>query len=656
MLDIGDGANLDKCICRGFAAEQNTTMYLGLVRIGRNTSVGLGSVVAPGTTIPDEACIGPNSSSWEVSDADESNRDLSGSKVPGVHFVLELLLCIPVAAIVAVCRAGPWVGGLVGLVKTEPVSSLDQVQATIDWFAQPHRIGFHYLALILNACFGPMAWFIAVYFIKGQLDGFIGKLTPGPAKSRSQLQRLRMALLKKIVPIAQFHKLTELFGSHYEITSILYRAMGAKVGSRVYWPGTGPTFQDFDLLDIGDNVVFGSRSHLVTSDGVGSEVVRIGNGAMVSDRVILLPGASLGSHTVLGSGALTRRNKAYAPDTVWVGSKHGEAVCLSSSAGSQRVTQQEEFNEKLEKSMTKISIKECSPSESTLVESESTTVEITPTSEPVESSPFGRAFYDGQAPYYVFGLFTIFAYSSFTTIFTAFYWNVATTSSIQIIARLLSNSVSVIMADSWWRPLIIYALFTAFISALMTIQAILALAIVIASKWALLGRRQPGNYDWDKSPYCQRWQLFLTIEKLRRHCYGGHGILGLLTGTHYTVLYFRALGATIGKDCALFAGGVPSLMFTEPDLLTLGDRVSVDDASLVSHINSRGVFNLNPLSVGDRSVLRSGSRLLSGARMGSDAVLLEHTLIMAGDVVDDGCTMQGWPADAFEGVRAPQEF
>ena len=47
----------------------------------------------------------------------------------------------------------------------------------------------------------------------------------------------------------------------------------------------------------------------------------------------------------------------------------------------------------------------------------------------------------------------------------------------------------------------------------------------------------------------------------------------MLTGTHWLVLYFRALGANIGKDCALFAGGAPSLMFTEPDLLTLGDRV-----------------------------------------------------------------------------------
>jgi hypothetical protein len=118
-------------------------------------------------------------------------------------------------------------------------------------------------------------------------------------------------------------------------------------------------------------------------------------------------------------------------------------------------------------------------------------------------------------------------------------------------------------------------------------------------------------------------------------------------------MYFRCLGADIGTDCSLFSSGTPSLYFTEPDLLHLGNRVCVDDASLVGHINTRGKFDLNPLYVGDRSVLRSGSRLLSGARMEPDTCLLEHTLVMAGDIVDQGSTSQGWPAEEFKGNRMP---
>lgn len=685
LITIEDGANLDKCICRGFAAEQNTTMYLGAIRVGKDSSVGVGSIVAPGTEVPDSACIGPNSSSWETSEAaSEENRDLSTGKVPGTHPILEWLIILPISLLVVFCRSGPWIAGLVGLVKIQPGESTDHVKTIIDWFAEPKRIGFHYLALVLNSYFGPMAWFVVAFILKKLLDITIGKLTPGPAHTRGNWQRFRMALLKKTVSGSQFHKLSEIFGAHYEFTSIMYRLMGAKVGERVYWPGTGPTVQDFDLIDVGNDVVFGSRSHMVTSDGTGSDFVKVGNNAMISDRVVLLPGATIGDRAVLGSGALTRRERYYPSDTVWVGSKAGEAICLSGQTSRSKrarssMVVKEEIDEK--KSLSRVSTRrvpeETANSSSTTLagrdadridpvwssqNSQNTTPAMSGRASfasgkdqekngapdaSESSSPFGRAFYEGKAPYRVFGLWTIFFYSSLITIFSAFYWNVATTSALQIVARIVNADHYYVNQEHAWRPLMIYCLFCASIAALQSAQAVLALGLVIGAKWVIMGRRHAGNYDWDKSSYCQRWQLYLACEKLRRHCYGGAGILGLLTGTHYAVMYFRSLGATIGKDCALFAGGLPSLMFTEPDLLTLGDRVSVDDASLVSHINSRGVFNLNPLSVGDRSVLRSGSRLLSGAAMGKDTVLLEHTLVMAGDVVEDGQVYQGWPGEQF---------
>ena len=57
------------------------------------------------------------------------------------------------------------------------------------------------------------------------------------------------------------------------------------------------------------------------------------------------------------------------------------------------------------------------------------------------------------------------------------------------------------------------------------------------------------------------------------------------------------MGAKIGKNCAIFAGGRAGLM-TEPDLVELGDNVALDDCSVVAHINSRGNFSLNALTIG----------------------------------------------------------
>jgi hypothetical protein len=46
--------------------------------------------------------------------------------------------------------------------------------------------------------------------------------------------------------------------------------MGAKVGRHVYWPNRIFTCPDPELLDIGDDVVFGTLSSLITTDSLGS--------------------------------------------------------------------------------------------------------------------------------------------------------------------------------------------------------------------------------------------------------------------------------------------------------------------------------------------------------------------------------------------------
>ena len=57
---------------------------------------------------------------------------------------------------------------------------------------------------------------------------------------------------------------------------------------------------------------------------------------------------------------------------------------------------------------------------------------------------------------------------------------------------------------------------------------------------------------------------------------------------------------------------------TEPDLVTLGDRVSLDDCSVVAHINSRGNFALNKLHIADGYVLRALSSPLHNSNSALD--------------------------------------
>jgi acetyltransferase-like isoleucine patch superfamily enzyme len=47
---------------------------------------------------------------------------------------------------------------------------------------------------------------------------------------------------------------------------------------------------EFDLLEIGDDVVFGSRSIMMTTSAEKSSKIVINSGAMVADRCVLMPG------------------------------------------------------------------------------------------------------------------------------------------------------------------------------------------------------------------------------------------------------------------------------------------------------------------------------------------------------------------------------
>ncbi|KID88756.1 peroxisomal-coenzyme A synthetase [Metarhizium guizhouense ARSEF 977] len=672
LLDIRDSAVLSRCICRPFAAEGNTSMYLGKITIGERSSVGTSSIVAAGTEIPPNTCIGPNSSSWELQDADEENRHLSQGAVLRPHWLLTILLTTPLRLISWFLSLTPWIGGLVGMVVQKPAVAGTPIRNMLDWFTEPRRVAFHYLALILRSFFSPFIVFAFSISVKLVLDAIFGKPSLlHQTENGGTISTWRANLMKSLLPASRLRDMTAMFGQHYEATSIALRMLGSKIGKRVYWPGTGPSIGDYHLLDVGNDVVFGSRAHLITSDGMGSEPIVIRDGAMIADRVCLLPGVEVGERTTMGSGALTSRNKKYKAGATYVGSKGRDAVCLSAGDRAKQNPRQRirhlgsddtlVDDRSISKTLSPGTRIQRISSDETLIESH--------TSENIESfhtggggdtddesrvpetiSPFGKAFYLKLAPYRVLGPFAIFCYSSFMTVFTAFYWNIPNISSIQLVDHLMNRFIAR-NNSILYETGVLFSLCTLVFAVLTSLQAILTLCIVIASKWVLIGWRQPGNYDWDKSPYCQRWQLFLSIERLRKHCYRGQGILGLLTGTNWIVLYFRALGAKIGNDCALFANGRPNLMFTEPDLITLGDRVTVDDASVVAHINTRGKFDLNRLEIGNRCVLRTGSRLLSGAKMKDDSCLLEHTLIMGGDTVEKNWTMQGWPATRFSGHR-----
>lgn len=308
---------------------------------------------------------------------------------------------------------------------------------------------------------------------------------------------------------------------------------------------------------------------------------------------MLLPGVVVQKGVVLGSGSLGAEDYVYPWRSVWVGLKEGNALQIAPSDSSYASKSSEEF-----------------------------------------LTPFAKAFYLHQASYSVYSQWFIALYNTLWQGYVHCYHHSAIAFTLLLYCAL---------PIGWNNPSVTIVCVYIFCIFFMLVIHSLALVVDIGSKWYLIGRRLPGNYAWDESDYCQRWQLHLTIQEIRRVGRGNTGLLDLLQGSQYLVWYFQALGAKIGSNVCLYPNGGDPMM-TEADLITIDDVCSIDNASVVAHVNTRGQFALNTLHLHTGCVLKSMSRLLSGSQpMQPHSILLEHTLVMAGESVESEIVWQGWP-------------
>ncbi|KAI8078628.1 uncharacterized protein BX664DRAFT_342329 [Halteromyces radiatus] len=642
LVTIGDGCTLDeKCSARPFTLSTGH-MNLNPLVIGDNCVVGLRSFVIAGTTLAPGTVMGPSTANFprnlQAGDGALASidtpqgmalADACAAHYPPPHFLLKLLVGWPLVFIINLIANAPWIG-IIYLLTNQSYFVSGQAALSsrfsqlILYFAQPKRVGLHLLAVAVRKSVVPLFYLILVILCKRTV---IGKFKAGPRR-RDQLSLFRYWLMKTLLPPGEnLQGVASIIGTHYEPISIIYRLLGAKVGKRIYWPGSGLHVVEYDLLTIGDDVVFGSRSFIQCSDTTESIGISIGDGAMIADNCVLLPGSQVGRRAVLGSGGLLKKNFRIEDGSTWFGSFNGNAVKFKDGTDTVNIKTKSDKNEKFDDNKTINND-----------EQQSSTI-----------TPFGRAFYQRKANYFVVPLFLVVPFNIFVKMAASVLWAAPITAAIQVAAyyqrgqiQLLSlapvhhvnNNTQIFSSREGWAFLIIFGV----AAGIMTTLTFLCLALDIGWKWTLFGRRKQGQYNWDESSYCQRWQFLITVQQALRQ-----NALNLIGGSGWIMLYFRGMGCRIGKRVCLYpSGGDP--MMTEPDLVTLEDDVAVDKASLVCHMNTLGQFSINPLHVGAGSVLRSGSRLATGATMMEDCTILENSLIISGEVADRGSIWQGYPA------------
>lgn len=431
----------------------------------------------------------------------------------------------------------------------------------------------------------------------------------------------------------------KILGAHWGGISAVYRALGARVGSRVFWPGTGVHVVEHDLLEVGDDVTFGSRSAILAADAFDARRVVLQPGSNVADRCVLLPGVSVGRHGVLGSGSLAPTGTTYGANAIALGSRNGSAELLyAGDAGDARTSKAMEAAQ-----------------QETL-------------------RPFGRAFYGGAPTPYWLPPPALFAlYAAACELVKAWLERGQKLVAIALVTSLLplllpmasgsgpggTASGSIDQLSAWLRrnldpelgalSLLVYAA-ALLLPALVAVHAAasaLALLIDIGGKWLIIGRRRAGRWPWDESSYPMRWKLYLNVAAIAART------IDALDGTPLMNAYYRLHGASVGAGACLFPKGSDPRM-TEPDLVTIGEGACINDAFVICHTNSRGELVLSPIAIGAGATVRGCSRVMGGSVLEPGALMLEHTLTGVGDHVSEGMAWQGWPVRSIR-TRAEAE-
>jgi carbonic anhydrase/acetyltransferase-like protein (isoleucine patch superfamily) len=691
LVYVGRNSAVELCTLRGFGVD-NGCMLLGIVRVGRDASVGLRSVVAPNTSVPDGQHLGPGTSTYDDTPGkawSPRHARVNRKFFPEPNAALQLLFGLPLHLFVSAAAQIPPMAVTYGLLYYKSRENSEHFFSTwnelMDWLCDPRRIPFFLGIRVARALLSPFFYMGAALLVKWLV---IGKFEAGEINPKSDWQRFRVSLASSLFTRKKVQSVADLIGRHYENVSTLYRLLGAKVGKRVFWPGNQPTCNGmFDLLEIGDDVVFGSRSALLTASVDRFDKIILCAGANVSDNCLVMPGAVISRNAVLGSNSICPEGRFLASGSVWFGATGAESVCLEPGDGRDAMQYQRLDDEQpqgldpLEKKKDGTSVSFVAPPviASAVVDMS----QLQMVGDETTIRPFGKAVYQGGAQgYWSLPIPAVVAYTWFWRTFCCIFHTIPLLVAVQLAAVLLysdnirSTIYETVLGEdgddddytgkvqgedgevynqdqfvgfsrdfdngghhhTYWD--IFLAVYVSYIFSHF-VRVIGWLIIELTAKWGIMGRRQPGRYNYDTSSYAQRWEMYQLTAKIRK--LSRLNLLEFITGTPYMSWYFRLNGGNVGRDVCLYPAGADPMM-PEPDMVTIGDRTVIDCSSVVCHLNTRGNFELVPIVIEPECTLRTQSRVQQGVHMETGSMLLEKSIAMTGEVLDKRSVWQGGPA------------
>jgi non-ribosomal peptide synthetase-like protein len=194
----------------------------------------------------------------------------------------------------------------------------------------------------------------------------------------------------------------------------------------------------------------------------------------------------------------------------------------------------------------------------------------------------------------------------------------------------------------WLAPFFTYHFFTgdpgdsvpraiALSIVVFLLATLLEFAIAVAGKWLVAGRLKPGDYPLWGATYFRWWLADRLVEAAPTYLLAGSSLYGW---------YLRLLGAKVGHDVV-----IGSLTIRSPDLLDIGDNVSIGNAVNFENARvERGRLLLGRIALADDACVSSYAILEGNTRVGRRGHLEGQSALQDGASVPDGRVWGGSPA------------
>ncbi|WP_158702121.1 AMP-binding protein [Kitasatospora sp. MMS16-BH015] len=598
LLTIGDDAVVDEgAIVRPFGFEGGA-MSLRPIRLGAGCSIGTRSTVVPGADLPAGTELAPLGTSTNPRSLDQGTRVLSRALVYSPPSWLKGLGTLIKGAV----TAGAWMPMilLIHALMSTMVTRGIHLHGPADLLVQMmslQRLLRAVTVLAVSTVTAPFLYLAGVILVKWTVIGRF-RADDDITKAWPKFERW---LVWRLLPDGGLGGAGRILGANFAAISVVLRLLGAKVGKRIYWPGSGHVMTEYDLFECGDDVTFGSRSTYLMTDAHGSRPIRIEAGANVADRCVLAPGVIVERNAVLGSGTYAPTGFTAPAGSTWIG-QDGRLQPIELEPATPRRAEADTLR------------------------------------------PYAQAMYHRQAPYRVWPLAAHIGFNLANAVWAALYRAAPLSGALLITWELLRVS-----HGSPHSTAALLALTLLLYIPLHLVGALGATAVVVATKRRIIGGlRTSGEHFWTQDSYCQRWKIHTVISSLTGNWFGGRNLLDFLGGSAYLVWFFRYLGARIGRGVCLYPNGADPMM-EEADLTTIGDGACIDQAVLIAHLNTRGEWTMGTIEIGAGACLRAQSRVMMMGSVAEGATLLEGTLLLAGDAALPFSVWDGWPGQAIAG-------